>query len=479
MTTQVQASENALANFWDGIHNAGTRTAYNRRLNWFLEGSLDRFDYDKHKPPRGKREQKLDIKDLERLADSFISQARSDNQFAQAAVVNWIRYQKGRVEEHEIDEVTVRSYYKPVPLFYSQNDILSINWKRITHNLPHGTPIQRDRAPTSDELRQLLTYQSTDRRIKLIVTFMASSGIRLGAWDYLRVGDLEPIRKDGKIVAAKLLVYRGQNKGKAKQYTTFISSEAYGAFEEYRKYRESFHEVITPDSPVVRNLFPPDSYRAHPSEVVPLRSFRVKRLVENALRATDLRHRQDGSKRYDFQANHGFRKFFETTLLNHGVSPLHTAVLTNHHDTGLMNNYYRPTEEDLKAIYLKVESELLISNEWRAKVKDEAKEALEREKTLEKLDSLTEKYDSLQRTVQNLSGIIQGYADRDSRYSVEQLKAQDEFAEEQLRKEDQESRREDQSWKDEYLKKNPPKGPRQQLSKGRKSADRKLSAVHS
>lgn len=443
-----------MANFWDGVHNAGTRDRYSMRLNWFLEGALDYFDYDKHKPPRKRREERLDTKNLERLANSFISKARADIAFAQDAIVNWIRYQKARVEKGEIDEVTVRSYYKPIPLFYSQNDILNINWRRITHNLPHGSPIQRDRAPTLDELRQLLTYQKKDRRIKLVVTFMASSGIRIGAWDYLRVKDLEPIKEDGKILAAKLTVYRGQNKGKARQYTTFVSSEAYGAFEEYRKYRESFHEEITPDSPIVRNLFPPDSYRSNPNEVVPLRSFGVKRLVEDALRATDLRHKQVGTKRYDFQANHGFRKFFETTLLNHGVSPLHTAVLTNHHDTGLMNNYYRPTEEDLKGIYLKVEPELLISNEWRAKVKDEAKEAFERQKTLERLDALTEKYDSLHRTVQRLSEIIQGYVDKDSRFSVEQLKAQDEFAEDQLKQEDQESRGEDQGWKDEHLKKN-------------------------
>jgi hypothetical protein len=36
---------------------------------------------------------------------------------------------------------------------------------------------------------------------------MASSGIRLGAWDYLRWGDIRPIEIDGKIVAAKIIVY--------------------------------------------------------------------------------------------------------------------------------------------------------------------------------------------------------------------------------------------------------------------------------
>jgi hypothetical protein len=36
---------------------------------------------------------------------------------------------------------------------------------------------------------------------------MTSSGIRLGAWNYLKWGHVSPVKKDGKIVAAKLKVY--------------------------------------------------------------------------------------------------------------------------------------------------------------------------------------------------------------------------------------------------------------------------------
>ena len=52
---------------------------------------------------------------------------------------------------------------------------------------------------------------------------MASSGMRLGAWDYLRWGHIEPVRFDGKIVAAKMLVYAGDDE----QYISFITPEAY------------------------------------------------------------------------------------------------------------------------------------------------------------------------------------------------------------------------------------------------------------
>ena len=58
--------------------------------------------------------------------------------------------------------------------------------------------------------RKLLEYP--DRRIKAIVYTMTSSGIRLGAWDYLKWGHIRPIEKDGKeVVAAKIIVYAGED----------------------------------------------------------------------------------------------------------------------------------------------------------------------------------------------------------------------------------------------------------------------------
>jgi hypothetical protein len=36
---------------------------------------------------------------------------------------------------------------------------------------------------------------------------MASSGIRVGAWDYLKWGHIVLINKNGRLVAAKMIVY--------------------------------------------------------------------------------------------------------------------------------------------------------------------------------------------------------------------------------------------------------------------------------
>jgi hypothetical protein len=54
-----------------------------------------------------------------------------------------------------------------------------IAWKKVIRGR-----FADDRAPTLEEIQRICDYP--DRRIKAIVYTMASSGIRLGAWDYLR-----------------------------------------------------------------------------------------------------------------------------------------------------------------------------------------------------------------------------------------------------------------------------------------------------
>jgi hypothetical protein len=66
-----------------------------------------------------------------------------------------------------------------------------INWKMITRGLPKGRQAANDRAPTIEEIKKLLEYP--DRRIKPIVYTMASSGIKLGAWNYLKWKHVKPM----------------------------------------------------------------------------------------------------------------------------------------------------------------------------------------------------------------------------------------------------------------------------------------------
>jgi hypothetical protein len=57
---------------------------------------------------------------------------------------------------------------------------------------------------------------------------MASGGFRVEAWDYLEWGHVIPIERNSKIVAAKVIIYSGEDE----EYFTFISCEAYNELEQ-------------------------------------------------------------------------------------------------------------------------------------------------------------------------------------------------------------------------------------------------------
>jgi integrase len=164
--------------------------------------------------------------DVEEQCRVFIEKSVKDPQFPFGNIVSFLQAQKERVDKKEITGSTVRNYVKAIKLFTEMNDIL-ISWKKITRGLPKGRKWADDRAPTLDEIRQIVEYP--DRRIKPIVYTMVSSGIRLGAWDYLRWGHIQPVYRKDEIVAAKVLVYAGEEE----QYNTFISPEAYRALTDW------------------------------------------------------------------------------------------------------------------------------------------------------------------------------------------------------------------------------------------------------
>jgi integrase len=166
------------------------------------------------------------------------SRSQSNGKYAINSIISFLQMNKDRVQRKEITGATVRNYVKTIKLFCEVNDIL-LPWKRITKGLPKARRYAEDRAPTLEEIRKLTEYP--DRRIKAIVYTMASSGIRLGAWDLLRWKHVTPIKRNEKTVAAKLTVYPGD----PEEYFTFITPEAYFELEKWMNYRMDYGEEIT------------------------------------------------------------------------------------------------------------------------------------------------------------------------------------------------------------------------------------------
>jgi hypothetical protein len=81
---------------------------------------------------------------------------------------------------------------------------------------------------------------------------MCSSGIQVGAWNYLKWKHVTPIKNDkDEIIAAKLLVYAGE----PEEYYTFITSEAYNAVKDWIDFCALHGEDINDKSPVMRNIW--------------------------------------------------------------------------------------------------------------------------------------------------------------------------------------------------------------------------------
>lgn len=318
------------------LNSPGSRERYTTRLRWFFS----------HIGIQGPMEERC---------RAFVEKGTKDNAWVLQSIVRFLNHYKDRFNRREITGATIRNYVKAIKLFCEMNDIV-LPWKKITRGLPKGRKWADDRAPTLAEIRKLVEYP--DRRIRAIVCTMVSSGIRVGAWDYLKWGHVTPIEREGQLVAGRLLVYAGEEE----QYATYITPEAYRALEEWMAYREGSGEIVTKESWLMRNLWDSRVAIGRGLVTVPVRlkASGVKALMENALWTQGLRTKlQPGKRRHEFQTDHGLRKFYKSRS-EQMMKPINVEILMDH-TIGIGDSYYRPTDNDLLDDYLKAVPVLTIS----------------------------------------------------------------------------------------------------------------------
>lgn len=130
---------------------------------------------------------------------------------------------------------------------------------------------------------------------------------------------------------------------------TFITPEAYDEIKKWMDCRKTSGEEITEKSWVMRHLWNAKKGRKYGLVTVPkkLKSSGVKRLIEDALWTQDVRNKsQINGKRYVFQSNHGFRKWFKTRCAMSGMRSINIEILMGH-SIGITDSYYRITESEL------------------------------------------------------------------------------------------------------------------------------------
>ena len=158
---------------------------------------------------------------------------------------------------------TIRVMIASLKHFFEMNDAdQAVNWAKVLRFIPRARKTGSDRAPTTEEIRQMV--QEADIRIRCIILTCASSGIRVGAFDGMCWGDITPIYKEdgdggtpAQVRAARLVVYRGS----VEEYVTFVSPECYDTLMRYRRLREGIGETITARSPLIRDAWDNHRYR--------------------------------------------------------------------------------------------------------------------------------------------------------------------------------------------------------------------------
>lgn len=273
-----------------------------------------------------------------------------------------------------------------------------------------------DREYKLEEIRQLLSVLSLHLRVAVL--FMSSSGMRIGAFDYLNVGHIQPVDVDGKLACGKVLVYAGEGDD---EYESLISKEAYVTFQEYVQSRREAGEDISNVSPAItvrdgRRRCSPGTIRNS------LNSF----LWKAGLRKTK-------QKRYEVQVDHGFRKFFDNVAKDY-IDEAYVEKLIGH-STGTKEHYDRHLPKPAIEQYLRAMPHLSISQAYRAEAEltkklDEMKKIedkgftelrlrlLEKDSAVRKLEERVEEQDATLKEVRKVLVKIQQERERELRERV-------------------------------------------------------------
>lgn len=303
---------------------------------------------------------------LEARCRLFANKGKDDQAWVFSCIVRYLQSLKERFDRKEITAGTIKNRYQAIKLFCEMSDI-SVPWKKISRALPKVRKYADDRAPTFDEIRKLTEYP--DRRMRAIVSTMVSSGIRVGAWDYLKWKHIIPIERKGHLIAAKIIVYGGEDD----EHFSFLSPEAYHELDKWKTFRKMSGENVNEESWVMRNLWNTKKGYSKGLVSIPerLKSEGIRSLIKEALYAQGIRKKlSPGQKRHEFQTDHGFRKLFKTRCEMSGMKPINIEILMNH-SCGISDSYYRATEDELLLDYLHAVDHLTIENEQRLKTEIE------------------------------------------------------------------------------------------------------------
>jgi site-specific recombinase XerD len=233
---------------------------------------------------------------------------------------------------------TIASQIKALRSFFGVNGIrISFPFRMSVRSL------YEVRAVSPGELQKLIGV--ADLREKVIISIMATSGLREGTLAKLRYRNVKS-DIERNVVPALVSVEAEITKGKYHSYYTCLNEEAAEYLKAYIKAREIGtrgipSENICDESPIIR---------ARSREIRFTNSLATQKVIHNLLAKAGLISPDSKCKRYDL-AGYSLRKYFKTQLTSAGVHTDYTEFMMGHkissyHDVKMKGTDY------LRGVYL-------------------------------------------------------------------------------------------------------------------------------
>ncbi len=236
---------------------------------------------------------------------------------------------------------SIPSKFKGIRHFCVMNGI-NLNWNIIYKMFPQKQKTQRLRSYTAKEIKEIL-HNTKNIRNKALIHFLASTGARIGVFDHpLLVKHMKKISCNCYAV----LLYAGH----VEEYWAFLTPQASRLLNAYHNHRRKNSETFDNDTPI----FTTDQITSKQLGWSGARS-----VVYRAVSKSNIRKHKQGDH-YDVQADHGFRKRFNTILKLDNSVNYNIAKKLMGHKNGLDGVYFTPTLNELFAEFKKVISKLEI-----------------------------------------------------------------------------------------------------------------------
>lgn len=316
----------------------------------------------------------------------------------QMQIEDYVIYLKGTISPNSIP-----TRYWAIQAFFEINDVM-LNWKKIRRLFPAKVKKSGYAPWTTKDIQKMLEV-ATDVRSRALIHLVASTGVRIGAIQEMKLKHIDDIPLSCKSV----LVYPDD----PEEYYTFLTTEASSVLDRYLQKRKFDGEELMPESPVFRRM-----YKIAKAKAIPLGERGMSVIIQRLIKKAGLRSLENKTGlRYNIQQDHGFRKRFNTIMkLNNSINHNLVEKMMGH-KRGLDGVYLTPTVEELFNEFQKAIPDLTVDDSERIKLE---KKKLEQDKdTVEKQRIENEKL------LNRLEEVQYGAEGRGSIYAKNMLKLKD------------------------------------------------------